>query len=106
MRGRGLADAVIDHLSWAVRPIANERQVNRARVRFDQAVRDGFVILAYDAGFECAADGALRLNAAREHHEPRGFHVEPVDDERVGKRGLYARAETVRFVGTTPWHRE
>ena len=98
MRRCRFAKGVIDHLSWAVRPIANQRQIDRACVLCNQSMRDRHVVLADGALLKRATDGALGVNAAREYHQPGGFHVEAMHHQRISKCGLYASAQAILFV--------
>jgi len=77
---RRFAYRVINYLSRPVGPIANQWQIDRARVVRHQAVRDRNVVLADRALFERTTDRALRINATRKHHQAGGFHIETVDD--------------------------
>ena len=80
VRCRWFANCVINHLSRAVGPVANQWQIDRASVVFNQAVRDRDVVLADRALFERATDRSLGVNATGEYHQARGFQVESMHD--------------------------
>ena len=98
VRCRWFANCVINHLSRAVGPVANQWQIDCARVVRNQAARDGNVVLADRALFERATDRSLCVNATRKHHQAGGFHVETMDDQRIRKFSLYPSAQAVLFV--------
>ena len=80
MRRRRFANHVINHLPRAVRPIANQRQVDRTRVILNQSVRDCYVVFTDRALLERATDRSLGVNATGEYHQARGFQVESMHD--------------------------
>ncbi len=61
-------------------------------------MRDRHVVLADGALLKGSTDGALSVNAAREHHQSGGFHVEAMHHQRISKCGLYASAQAILFV--------
>ena len=77
---RRLADRVINHLPWAIRPVTNQWQINRALIIFDHTHDDGNVVFFNEALLECAVECALCVEGSCEHHEPGSFHVEPMHD--------------------------
>lgn len=95
---RRFANRVINHLPRPVGPIANQGQIDGARVVHNQAVRDRNIVFADRALFKRAADRTLRSNAAREHHQARGLHIETMYDQRIGELSLYTSAQAVLFV--------
>lgn len=95
---RRLADDVINYLSRAVGPVANQRQINRTCVVLDQPVRNRDIVFADRALLERTTDSALRINAARKHHQSGGFHIKAMHNQRVRKLGLDSCAQTVLLV--------
>ena len=79
-RRRWLADRVIDDLSWSIRPVADEWQIDAAVVRLDDARHHGDVIFFDQSLFEGAIERALRVQVSREHHQPGSFHIEAMHD--------------------------
>ena len=69
VRCRWFASWVINDLSRAVGPVANQWQIDCANVVFNQAVRDRDVVLADCALFERTTDRALCVNATGEYHQ-------------------------------------
>ena len=90
---------MINHLPWTIRPVADQRQIDRALIVFDNARNDGNVIFFNASLLECTVQCALRVKVSRENHESGCFHIETVNDQCFGKFSLYASAEAVRFVG-------
>lgn len=102
-RGRRFANRKIDHLPWTVRPVADQRQVNRALVAGDEAGHNGFVILRYESLLERTVEGALRVHISCKNHQPRRLHVEPMHDQGLRESGLYARAKAIGLFRSTTW---
>jgi len=48
----------------------------------------------------------LRMAGHRKDHHARCVTVEPVDQQRIGKRRLYARYQTIGQMRPLAWHRQ
>ena len=97
---------MIDLLQRAVRPVADQRQIDLARRLRHLSGHDGDIAFRDAAFGEGGGQRPLRLDPASERHHARGRHVEPVDGERVGICGLKARDQAVLLVRAAPRHAE
>ena len=91
----GFAVGVVYHLLWAIGPIGTHGQLNGApsAVRlFHAAAHYGLVLFVDLALGKLGTQGALHRWAARHDDEPRGCHIEPMDDERIRVECLYSGA--------------
>lgn len=101
MCSRRLADCMINHLPWTIRPVADQRLIDRTLIVFDNARNDGNVVFFDKPPLERTIERALRVEASRKNHESGGFHIETVNDQCFGKFSLHASAEAVRLIWPT-----
>jgi hypothetical protein len=82
---RGLAALVADHLPGAVRPVADQRQLDPPLLPGEGAGDAGDVGLGDLPALELPAEVALGETGARHQDDPRGVAVEAMDEERPGE---------------------
>jgi hypothetical protein len=85
----------IDLLPRPARPVGGERGVDAAAGLYQAAGHHGDILLVHRPLLEGRGEAALRLEAACEHHQSGRRLVEPVHDQRIGKRCLHSGCQAV-----------